>query len=156
MGLDQYLYKRSYVGNKYRDKNERVEVVVPKKQKSALVEIGEIKSERISSITEDIGYWRKANQIHRWFVENVQKGEDNCGEYHVTIDQLKELLEKVEKVLKDHRLAPLVLPVQEGFFFGPTDYEEYYFENLEDTKAIIESILKEDNRSADYYYSSSW
>lgn len=26
-----------------------------------------------NSIWSEVGYWRKANQIHNWFVENVQK-----------------------------------------------------------------------------------
>ncbi len=47
----------------------------------------------------DVGYWRKANQIHNWFVENVQGGVDDCGHYPVTIAQLEKLLGVVNKVL---------------------------------------------------------
>ena len=39
----------------------------------------------------EIIYWRKANAIHKWFVENVQEGVDDCGEYEVTVEQLTEL-----------------------------------------------------------------
>ena len=28
---------------------------------------------------EEVGYWRKANAIHGWFVRNVQNGKDDCG-----------------------------------------------------------------------------
>lgn len=41
--------------------------------------------------TENVGYWRKANYIHRWFVDNVQNGNDDCKEYCVSIKKLHEL-----------------------------------------------------------------
>lgn len=53
----------------------------------------------------EVGYWRKANQIHRWFVDNVQNGVDNCKKYPVTRKQLNDLLELVNKVLKASKLV---------------------------------------------------
>lgn len=41
---------------------------------------------------EEVGYWRKANQIHKWFVDNVQNGIDNGDRYKVTREQLEDLL----------------------------------------------------------------
>ena len=42
---------------------------------------------------EPVAYWRKANQIHNWFVENVQNGEDDCRCHdEVTEDKLLTLL----------------------------------------------------------------
>jgi hypothetical protein len=32
----------------------------------------------------ELAYWRKANQIHNWFVKNVQNGQDNCMPYEVS------------------------------------------------------------------------
>ena len=46
-----------------------------------------------NQIYESVGYWRKANAIHKWFVDNVQDGEDDCNYYEVTEEQLKELLD---------------------------------------------------------------
>ena len=43
------------------------------------------------SFTE-VAYWRKANQIHRWFVDNVQNGIDECQKSPVTRQQLCDLL----------------------------------------------------------------
>lgn len=50
------------------------------------------------SIFEDVGYWRKANAIHKWFVDNVQDGVDDCDYYEVSKEQLEELLETCIKV----------------------------------------------------------
>ena len=53
----------------------------------------------------EIGYWRKANAIHKWFVDNVQNGVDDCGEYKVTKEQLIQLHNACNDVLNNHSLA---------------------------------------------------
>lgn len=120
-------------------------------------------------IMEEVAYWRKANQIHNWFVKLVQDGEDDCR-YHdeVTEDVLSDLLRKCKSVLKkvskldDGEIivptsAQRILPTAEGFFFGSYDYGELYVEQLEDTVEMIEKILKEtDFETQMIYYVSSW
>ena len=142
MGLDMYLTKRTYVGNKYKEPAEQTKIAVDG-----------VKQERVTAILEDVGYWRKANAIHSWFVENVQDGVDNCGLYYVSEQDMKTLLALVEGVLQDHSRAQTLLPTCEGFFFGSYDYEEYYFDDLRETKKILQQALKE---AGDYYYQSSW
>ena len=106
---------------------------------------------------EEVGYWRKANQIHKWFVDNVQNGVDNCGEYKVTKEQLIELRDTCNKVLDDGNLAPELLPTRSGFFFGSTGYDEWYFNDIENTKRIIDEIIEtKPDYLDDLYYGSSW
>lgn len=52
-------------------------------------------------ISDNVAYWRKANAIHRWFVDNIQKGVDDC-EYHreVRKEDLEELQEICKKVIE--------------------------------------------------------
>jgi hypothetical protein len=38
-----------------------------------------IRPERVSEVVEEVACWRKANVIHRRFVENVQRGDKNCA-----------------------------------------------------------------------------
>lgn len=101
-------------------------------------------------------YWRKANQIHHWFVQNVQNGNDDCDNYVVTSEQLKELYDICNKVLNDNSLAEKLLPSQSGFFFGGTEYDEYYFDDIKHTKDQLEDIVKSDNSEYKYVYNSSW
>ena len=130
MGLDMYLYGR-------KDNYHLTEY-----------NIGRI------GIQVEVGYWRKANQIHKWFVDNVQDGVDNCATYYVDISQLRKLKSLCEKVLHDNTLAEELLPVSDGFFFGSTQYDEFYFHDLQNTIDIIDKCLK---LEYDYYeYSSSW
>jgi hypothetical protein len=150
MGLDMYLNKRTYV--------QRWEHNRPEEQYSVEVTKGgkptKINSNKVKYIIEEAGYWRKQNQIHRWFVENIQNGTDDCGEYYVSKDDLETLLELCEKVKADHSLAEELLPSASGFFFGGTDYDEWYYNGIDNTIEILKEALEDEN--GEYLYSSSW
>jgi hypothetical protein len=76
MGLDMYLYRRNYVSENYETKKSQIELKINKPEKDDIFPITDtIKTERVKYITEEIGYWRKFNALHQWFVENVQGGE---------------------------------------------------------------------------------
>jgi hypothetical protein len=155
MGLDMYLRKRIYIGADYEHNEVKGEINLTKRDRKI-----DIKLSRVSSIEETVGYWRKANQIHNWFVKNVQKGVDDCGDYYVDESVLKQLLADC-KAVKDNKLvAADVLPTKSGFFFGGTEYDEYYINGIDETIQILESVLSEtDERgylNGDIYYTSSW
>jgi len=102
----------------------------------------------------EIGYWRKANQIHAWFVECCQDGIDNCATYYVGKEDLKALMDRCEDVLLEPDRAEELLPTQSGFFFGDTSYDEYYFSDIKETIEICKWALAQD---FDYFeYHSSW
>jgi len=180
MGLDMYLTKKTYIGAKYEHREVTGTVEISVRGEKLPIDFN-----RIMYIEEEAGYWRKANAIHAWFVENVQGGEDDCKQYYVSRDNMQRLLETVNLVLENSELvkgvvsngkqwtledgwkeildtgevlldttvAERMLPSQSGFFFGSTDYDEYYVQDLRDTKEIIEKALAE---QGDYYYESSW
>lgn len=52
------------------------------------------------TIFEQVADWSKANQIHAWFVNNIQNEIDDCSYYFVTKDNLLDLKEICEKILK--------------------------------------------------------
>ena len=164
MGLDMYLLAHKYVEkidwNKVRDLDidmDSPEAVIP--QFNEVVSIA-----GLADVAKDIygarvqvtaAYWRKANMIHAWFVENVQKGIDDCGDYYVSQAKLKELYDSV--VLALAKRDPSYFPPQEGFFFGSTDIDEWYWRSLENTKAQLERIFALPNLSElSFSYNSSW
>jgi len=151
MGLDMYLEKRTDVRLwNFQKPEEQFEVVV----KKGGVTYPKINAEKVTTIVEELGYWRKANQIHRWFVDNVQDGVDNCGEYFVPISSLEQLLELCLAVKLDHTQAEELLPAASGFFFGNTDYDEWYYNDIDHTIVVLKEALSD--KDASYYYSSSW
>lgn len=61
------------------------------------------------------------------------------------------------KVMTNIEIADELLPSQEGFFFGSTDYDEYYMNDIDDTINQITKILTEtDFEKEVLYYVSSW
>jgi hypothetical protein len=152
MGLDMYLSRSTYIGGyfEHREVSGKVEVKIKDK-------ILKFNPKSISEIIEQVMYWRKANQIHAWFVKNVQNGVDECQRSYVSFEKLKELYDVVCKALDTKDAS--ILPPQSGFFFGSTDVDDYYWQDLEDTKQILEKIIKEDSETPEgysYYYQSSW
>lgn len=150
MGLDMYLTKRFYVKNWDHIKPEdRYDITV--KKGGVPVDFGEI-----SEVITNVGYWRKANAVHQWFVINVQGGEDNCRDAYVTEEDLQDLLQVCEEVLANPEKAAELLPPQAGFFFGSTEIDEDYFSDLRDTVEICKSALDPSKPEGDFYYRASW
>lgn len=109
------------------------------------------------SVEITVAYWRKANQIHKWFVEVVQGGKDECEPNAVSREQLTQLRDLCQKAIdeKDQEL----LPTQEGFFFGGTGYDEWYWQDLQDTVEQLNRVLtisSDGKRWMNFVYQSSW
>jgi len=151
MGLDMYLTAERYMSDVLypADKPliEAVTAVFP-----------ELDGQKVKTVTTEVGYWRKANAIHKWFVDNVQGGVDECQKAYVETDHMQSLLDAVNEVLADNSKADTLLPPEAGFFFGSTDIDEWYLEDLKSTKEILEKILNNEgfNKNYDFYYQSSW
>ena len=61
-----------------------------------------------------------------------------------------------QKVLDDPSLAKDLLPTASGFFFGNTDYDRYYLDDLRETIKICDDAMSVESGKASLYYSSSW
>jgi len=154
MGLDMYLsgkrYLNCYCDNGDKKKAQDISDMFP--------ELHGWQDEGNSVVKEVIirvGYWRKANAIHKWFVDNIQKGKDDCNPYYVSRKSLIELRGECDKALQNRDNAAGILPPQEGFFFGGTDIDDWYFRDLENTINIVDKLLTlPDDWS--FEYQSSW
>ena len=155
MGLDQYLYAKNYLSPmEWRgdEMNERFHTV------ANAIGAKDFMNKELPSIQcqVKIGYWRKANAIHDWFVQNCQDGNDDCRETYVPIEKLEELRKVCKMVLENHALAEEYLPTTSGFFFGTTDYDEWYFQDLQSTIDIIDNALSKISDEWTFAYQSSW
>lgn len=148
MGLDMYLHAERHVFN--YDPNDKLLA-------NAISQIlGFCNTVDLEKITIQVGYWRKANAIHNWFVTNIQGGKDECDPHDVSFDDLRQLKELCESVLEDPESAPDLLPTTEGCFFGGTEYDTWYFDNVKDTIEIIDKALALENTEWYLSYRSSW
>ena len=148
MGLDMYLTAKRYVWN-YKDEDKALQDQLDDVMKDDLAE-----GMRVKEVSVDAFYWRKANHIHKWFVDNCQDGEDDCREYWVDAKQLVRLKDLCESVLLKKDVG--LLPTEGGFFFGSTDYDEWYWSGIEETAKGLEKVLKLDTDKWDFYYRASW
>jgi hypothetical protein len=153
MGLDMYLYKKHYVKNWDYMSNEERHTISLKKGKKKL---DHIKPDRVCYVVEEVMYWRKFNALHKWFVDNVQEGVDDCKESFVDESDLKMLLETLTYVYENKDTAETILPTAQGFFFGSDEIDEYYWEEVKSTIIQLKDLLEEDNKGASFYYRSSW
>lgn len=105
----------------------------------------------------ELGYWRKANAIRSWFIDVCDYPEDgNCEFVEISKRDLEHLKETCEYVLEHHDKAPELLPTCDGFFFGDTDYDDWYFENLEETIKICDNALQKVNWDTEVVMYTDW
>ena len=81
-------------------------------------------------------YFRKVNFVYNFFVDKLE--DERC---FADKSDIEELISRCDKVLADHSLAQELLSTRSGFFFGSTDYDEWYFKDVEDCKQQMEKLL---------------
>ena len=134
VGLDQYLYR------------------VPKGEKPVWVDSNELAD------------WRKANQIHGWFVREMADGRDDYRPIRVWPDDLRRLRDLAAEVLDQQGRGDAgaaraldLLPPRPGFFFGSQEIDEWYWKKLEDTVRMLDAVLSDPHLPDwDIYYEASW
>ena len=161
MGLDQYLSADLYISRKdYFQKvgeydfadNPAFQAVLEAANATSYVD----EEHAGLKVQIPIGYWRKANAIHKWFVDTLADGVDECQEIYVPREQLIGLLDRCRMVQADHSKAEYLLPSTDGFFFGGTDYDDYYHWWNDKTVEILERVLATVPEDCSIVYQASW
>ena len=148
MGLDMYLTAERYIWSSEKLISDEVANLL------GLQLDGERR--RVNSVEAEAMYWRKANAIHKWFVENIQGGEDNCRRYYVEREQLTELRNMCAKLCTQREMAEETLPTADGFFFGSTEYDEWYWNDIEGTVQGLDKALQAFDDKWQFHYRASW
>ena len=188
MGLDMYLYVERGVYS-FLDEEQYEEVkrfVESRVMGTPLKEDSKRPWGGAYSVRHEVAYWRKANAIHSWFVENVQDGVDECQLSYVSLEHLESLVNSCSRVLEllnpfcaeaydvnDWELgkeipfrvkeeAEEILTPTGGFFFGSTDIDMYFYNTVRYTHDRLGEVLEwirgehEGNRFWSVFYRSSW
>jgi len=154
MGLDMYLKVSYHLSDWSHDKesdNSRM-------YRDLVSKLGAPTTDRVPSLTVNVNcvYWRRANAIHKWFVDTLANGVDECQPIYVTKENLHTLVSLCEQVLADPTRAEELLPTTSGFFFGGTAYDEWYMEDIKHTKESLDRVISETNDTVDFEYVASW
>jgi hypothetical protein len=150
MGLDMYLEAKRYVAP-YDPRTEPIRRAIgaaigymPPKEKpgqdDSLLEV--------SGVTVRVGYWRKFDALHQWFVSNVQEGLDDCRPTFVSADTLIVLEDQLEQASDDPAGASehFTTAVDEVLEDGEVDY----------TLKVLHHAKQLQEQGWDIYYHASW
>ena len=154
MGLDMYLYATHYFHSK--SEKEGYNLAVKALGAEEFLSKHSCSPMGFVDVKMEVAYWRKANAIHKYFVDNLQGGKDECQTTEVSRSELQDLLDICKEVMEDRSKAEKLLPTQSGFFFGSTEYDEYYYDDIELTIKQLTSILENAPSHWFFEYSSSW
>lgn len=175
MGLDMYLYEHRYVGAQHR-KIKPQYITVSKytiysnnENKDTFKDGIKYPTKNMAYVVYEVGYWRKANWIHKWFVDNVQEGKDDCRYVQVPCAKLAKLLKLCSDLVKHKykQSAIKLLPPCGGYFFGSTNAEkgpdgwssefwDEYWDSLEYTCKVLTDAIARAEKGEAIFYRSSW
>ena len=114
------------------------------KVKKTANEVESVKDVDLSKANE-VAYFRKVNCLYGYFEDEM---EDEClafvGKYDVVdiINKAESIIQKAKEKPNDQQeFAEDTLPTCSGFFFGSTDYDEWYLKGLEEIIGKFSSVL---------------
>jgi len=166
MGLDMYLNVNERISSHdfHRDNYEASYTENPRYNQIMEAVATKVKDNIASSVSVEWTaiYWRKSNQIHNWFVTQLADGVDECQRIPVSRDDLVKLHNTCSVLLdtKSTELAMELLPPAAGFFFGSTDIDEWYWQDIEETHKqlteLLDEIKEENIWNYNIEYQASW
>lgn len=158
MGLDINFYKAKR--SKDNETKERLEEIRKALATEYLKSIDERNSILIKELEEEnekinpwneVAYFRKVNFLIPFFGY-----EENCSNIEIDKYQVEDLIEACKEVLANHDKASSLLPTQAGFFFGSTDYDDWYFDDVQNVKEKFEEILADFDMDEDILLMHCW
>ena len=168
MGLDMYFSRRTYVSSfkstRDADGNWGVRDVNNMELKFDDADLSHINLQNVRYIEELFGEFRKFNALHAYVVDNFGGGKDECQIIYLDIDnliQIHEMLSLVKESLSigDKVIASQTLPPSEGFFFGSTEIDEWYEQDVNKAVEVFGKVIEEHSivgHNASYSYQASW
>lgn len=188
MGLDMCLTRKKYIGAQYEHRKVKGKVEIEIGDKKIPIEFNKLRYVEEDAAywrkANAIHNWfvknvqDDADDCKEYYVSN--------GKLKELLDLCKEIKEKAimkegkvhngdklengkwvpmmeeGKLIINPEVCEELLPTTSGFFFGGTDYDEYYMQDIEYTIEILEKLLKDEEELnkqgfySDYYYQSSW
>lgn len=165
MGLDMWLNVRTSLRDWEFEEPEKRQT----KEVSTVLEMIGFSRDDIDQPTiyveVPVIYWRKANAVHGWFITNCTDGTDECQPIRVSRETLEHLRNDAMRVLslrgdiQGVEEAECYLPPTPGFFFGSTEINEHYYNDLQYTVEEITKVLNKvpvNDWYTSFIYQASW
>lgn len=164
MGLDMYLIRAKKGTQEIREVLRKAIVELENKffgeyNKLEILEKFETAIEDVS--VDEVAYWRKANHIHAWFNASLAHGEiEDRERVPVALNDIKDLRANCAVVVDAFnndsdgwkKVAEEILPTEAEYFYGSTDYDEYYIQQTRETLDMLDGVIKQWDDDYEYYY----
>lgn len=154
MGLDMYFIARKWEARSRFDERRKLDYDPELSWFDAYIAERNFKSVETKY---QIGYFRKFNALHKYIVDNFADGNDDCKPVWLGKGYCEQILEVLKSVTEEN--AAEVLPTGSGCFFGSTEYDDWYFEDVKDAIELFEhivSLLSTEHCIWEIYYEASW
>ena len=155
-----YLYARKYVSRFDYNNGERIErgdyTALCETAPADLTKYGDFTGIQIDY---PVVYWRKANAIHGWFVNECAGGVDECQPIYVSRESLVTLRDLANQAAHQPAMAGNILPPTGGFFFGSYEIDEWYIQDMKYTVTALNHVLATipaDDWDWSFIYQASW
>ena len=101
----------------------------------------------------EVAYFRKVNFLVRYF-----QYKKNLSLEKISTPKVQLLLDYCTKVLGDRseETSKKLLPTQDGFFFGSTEYDQWYYEDVERVYETFKEILDDLSDDEDLFMCCWW
>ena len=99
-------------------------------------------------------YFRKVNFLFKYY-EDRGKMYDQCYAF-TDADDIDDIIDRCERILKAKGEAHELLPTQSGFFFGSTEYDDWYFSDVKDCLKQMKKYRKLLKEGVTGYVIFSW
>lgn len=162
MGLDMYLKASKYVSGHSFSGNDNNNLYAAMLAACGLTVDDIDRGTPSGQIEFTVAYWRKANAIHNWFITECANGDDDCRPVYVPREKLEELVTTCQEAITQYEAgnkeqAGEILQPVGGFFFGNTDIDEWYLQDLKLTVEQVGKVLNNPKfKNWDFTYRASW
>ena len=163
MGLDMYLHAERYLSGYDHTPEPQKALYSTTADAAGLADyVAPGMDSKHAEVSVCVAYWRKANAIHAWFLRKNgprnADGEiiDDCRPIELDIADLRELYTTVMECIEYYHAGSIdliqeKLPPASGFFFGSTDIDDWFLQDLESTRDQLSHIIatyKADEKAA--------
>ena len=92
---------------------------------------------------KEIGYFRKVNFLVKYFEDNCGLDTANQTPLRIHINDIMDLKDRCSEVINNPHKAEELLPTMDGFYFGSSDYDENYLEDVQRVYDYCTYLLSE-------------
>jgi hypothetical protein len=101
---------------------------------------------------QSVVHLNRAYAVREWITSRIGIPPNGRGAIAVTKEFLTELLESCNAILADHNRAESLIPINTNDFDPDQDYNDEYFDQIEETKNQLDNLFKTWKSRKPLYY----